>query len=79
MSSLDIEYYRERAIAETEQAFAATDEVVARLHAELALHYQSLLAKAEGRVWSEGPAPRPAPSRRFLGVHWNGMGRARTD
>ena len=77
----DSEYFHRRLMAETELAYAATNEIVARRHAELALRYQSLEDEAEGRTPSEVPTPaandvRPSPN---LGVHWDGTGGKRSE
>ena len=79
MSGNDLEYYRRRAAAETEMAFQATDEVAAKLHAELALHYQRKLDQATEQA-SRGvvlPMRDQASRRPKLSMAWNGMGRAR--
>ena len=49
MSSNDIDYYRERAIAERRLALAASQQNVAAIHEELAKQYQALVDQAELR------------------------------
>jgi hypothetical protein len=48
MSASDVEYYRQRALAERQLAKAARDAKVAELHEELASLYQRMLDALEG-------------------------------
>jgi hypothetical protein len=52
MSSEEIEYYRQRVIAELELAEAAPHANIAAIHHELARHYAALVAQCE-------PMPTP--------------------
>ncbi len=72
MSSDDTEYYRGRAIEEAARAKSATCEVAAAAHHELALRYQALVFKAEGRASLQSTASNQNDSPRAkLGVRWN--------
>jgi len=49
MLPTDSEYYRHRAAAERLMASKAADPDIARIHEELARHYEELVHKPEGR------------------------------
>jgi hypothetical protein len=55
MSSDDIEYYRRRAREERALAEAAANPDAAKAHAELAEHYEGLIADAEAQPPLRGP------------------------
>jgi hypothetical protein len=57
----DMEYYQGRALREREMARTSTNETVARIHSEMAEHYEKLISKsvgADNRIDVRTPAMR---------------------
>ncbi len=50
MTTIEKEYYRERARQEREREATATTETAARAHAEMAAEYERLLRESEGEL-----------------------------
>lgn len=78
MSSIDVEYYRKRAIAERLLATASANDEVTTLHEELAVQYEALVAYPDLRSGFRIKWAAPLIGQPMTSAPWTGRASRRS-